>query len=133
MSVVQFPTKKVQTNVLYEELKKSAEQLEENYVLLDQLHQGIHVMEQSTSELEQAYNESISEYVDMVGLENADLGLLEYSTVVGVKMDEDGNPVAIDMRERLLMSDFTITVVAWTLALVIWYQIWLWAETLCCY
>ena len=99
MSVVQFPTKKVQTNVLYEELKKSAEQLEENYVLLDQLHQGIHVMEQSTSELEQAYNESISEYVDLVGIENADLGLLEYSTVVGVKMDEDGNPVAIDMRE----------------------------------
>ena len=99
MSVVQFPTKKVRSIVLYEELKKSAERLEENYVLLDQLHQGIHVMEQSTSELEQAYNESISEYVDMVGIENADLGLLEYSTVVGVKMDEDGNPVAIDMRE----------------------------------
>jgi hypothetical protein len=56
-------------------------------------------MEQSTSELEQAYNESISEYVDMVGIENADLGLLEYSTVVGVQMDKDGNPVAIDMRE----------------------------------
>ena len=99
MSVVQFPTKKVQSIILHEELKKSAEQLEENYVLLDQLHQGIHVMEQSTSELEQAYNESISEYVDMVGIENADLGLLEYSTVVGVQMDKDGNPVAIDMRE----------------------------------
>ncbi len=56
-------------------------------------------MEQSTSELEQAYNESISEYVDLVGIENADLGLLEYSTVVGVQMDEDGNPVAIDMRD----------------------------------
>ena len=99
MSVVQFPTKKVQSIILYEELKKSAEQLEENYVLLDQLHQGIHVMEQSTSELEKAYNESISEYVDLVGIENADLGLLEYSTVVGVQMDKDGNPVAIDMRE----------------------------------
>lgn len=99
MSVVQFPTKKVRSVVLYEELKLGAEQLEENYVLLDQLHQGIHVMEQSTSELEQAYNESISEYVDMVGIENADLGLLEYSTVVGVQMDEDGNPVAIDMRD----------------------------------
>jgi hypothetical protein len=35
----------------------------------------------------------------MVGIENADLGLLEYSTVVGVQMDKDGNPVAIDMRE----------------------------------
>ena len=56
-------------------------------------------MEESTSDLEKAYNARISEYVDMVGIENADLGLLEYSTVVGVKMDEDGNPVAIDMRE----------------------------------
>ena len=99
MSVVQFPTKKVRSTVLYEELKLGAEQLEDNYVLLDQLHQGIHVMEQSTSELEQAYNESISEYVDLVGIENADLGLLEYSTVVGVQMDKDGNPVAIDMRD----------------------------------
>jgi hypothetical protein len=35
----------------------------------------------------------------MVGIENADLDLLEYSTVVGVKMDFYGNPVAVDMRE----------------------------------
>ena len=99
MSVVQFPTKKVRSIVLYEELKLGAEQLEDNYVLLDQLHQGIHVMEESTSDLEKAYNARISEYVDMVGIENADLSLLEYSTVVGVKMDFYGNPVAVDMRE----------------------------------
>jgi len=92
-NVVEFPTAKVVSEIMKEELLLSMQSLEENYQLLDQLHQGLHVMEEATSKHEEAYNAAVSEYIDLVGIENVQVDILEYSTAALVEIDGDGHKV----------------------------------------
>jgi hypothetical protein len=88
--VIPFPTAEVQTKALKDELEKTVACLDEQYTLLDQLHQGLHVMEQASDELETAYDEALKEYVERVGFENVEVRFLHYSRVVAISYDEEG-------------------------------------------
>ena len=86
-NVVHFPTKEVKIDKIKDYLDNAMETLEENYQLLDQLHQGLHVMEKASDELEQAYDVALKQYIDEVGIENVPQLMLSYSSNVLCKVE----------------------------------------------
>ena len=88
-TVLQFPTAVVKQDRMKEELTELSEQLEETYQLLDQLHQGLHVLEKDSDEKEQYYDVKLKQYIDEVGIENIPTILLSYSSNVLCKADAD--------------------------------------------
>jgi hypothetical protein len=88
-TVLQFPTAVVKQDRMKEELTELSEQLEETYQLLDQLHQGLHVLEKDSDEKEQYYDVKLKQYIDEVGIENIPTILLSYSSHVLCKANAD--------------------------------------------
>lgn len=91
MTLLQFPTTVVQASKCKHELDQRIEELEENYILLDQLHEGLHRMEQELSKLEMEYNEELKAYAKIVGNEQLEIKYLEYCTEATVAFGEDGS------------------------------------------
>jgi len=87
--VLQFPTAAVKQDRLKEDLYELSEELEETYQLLDQLHQGLHVMEKDSDEKEQMYDVKLKQYINEVGIGNIPTILLSYSSSVLCKADAD--------------------------------------------
>jgi hypothetical protein len=88
-TILQFPTAVVRQDKLREDLVELSEELEETYQLLDQLHQGLHVMEKDSDEKEHLYDVRLKEYIDEVGIGNVPTILLSYSSRVLCKADAD--------------------------------------------
>ena len=93
MTLLQFPTAIVKESKCRHELDQRIAELEENYILLDQLHEGLHLMEKECAILEQEYNKELKEYAKVVGNEQLEIKYLEYSTEATVAFAEDGSIV----------------------------------------
>jgi hypothetical protein len=74
--VTQFPTNKVQE----EKLQKMTEEMEKVYRVLENLHEGLNELELRAAEMEASYNVEFRKLVDVVGVENISIGLLQYCT-----------------------------------------------------
>ena len=88
-TILEFPTAEVKSDRLKESIEDMMEDLEETYQLLDQLHQGLHVIEQESDKKERLYDVLIKEYIDLVGIANIPVIMLSYSSSVLCKADAD--------------------------------------------
>lgn len=93
MTLLQFPTAVVKESKCRHELDQRIAEMEENYILLDQLHEGLHLMEQEVSKLEKEYNEELKAYAKIIGNDQLEIKYLEYSTDATVAFAEDGSIV----------------------------------------
>ena len=74
--VTKFPINRV----LEDKLQKMTENMEEVYLVLDNLHKGLNELELRAAEMEAEYNVEFKKLVDAVGVENVSIGLLSYCT-----------------------------------------------------
>ena len=93
--LLQFPAKGVRLNVLHTQLKQRIEGLDEHYQCLDDIHDRLNMLEQElakveaeTNRLEEAYDDVLTEYVPLVGMD-IEIKLLQYSRQSIVEADAD--------------------------------------------
>tara|TARA_R110000796_G_scaffold98553_1_gene206052 strand:+ start:196 stop:516 length:321 start_codon:yes stop_codon:yes gene_type:complete len=100
MTLLQFPTAIVKESKCRHELDQRIAEMEENYEILDRLHEGLHLMEQEVSLLEREYNNELKAYAKIVGNDQLEIKYLEYSTDATVAFAEDGSiTVSYDIGE----------------------------------
>ena len=101
MTLLQFPTAIVKESKCRHELDQRIAEMEENYEILDRLHEGLHLMEQEVSLLEREYNNELKAYAKIVGNDQLEIKYLEYSTDATVAFAEDGSiTVSYDIGEE---------------------------------
>ena len=79
-NVLAFPALEKTAETLLARLESQAENLEEKYVMLEELHGNLHDAEKEAECMEARYNEVMEEYAKVVGTENIPRILLEYSS-----------------------------------------------------
>jgi len=76
-NVIPFASKKQQ---LQKRLLSTIRDLQEIYGNLDTVTEGVATLENIAQDIEEDYNMILRKYVDEVGVENVELGFLEYTT-----------------------------------------------------
>ena len=76
-NVIPFASKKQQ---LQKRLLATIRDLQEIYGNLDTVTSGVATLENIAQDIEEDYNMILRKYVDEVGVENVELGFLEYTT-----------------------------------------------------
>ena len=87
--VVEFPTIEKATNTLLSRLESEAENLEELYVALEELHGALHETELEADRREKAYNVMMNDYAKLVGAENIPHVLLQYCSNAKISANAD--------------------------------------------
>lgn len=80
-NVIPFASKKQQ---LQKRLLATIRDLQEIYGNLDTVTSGVATLENIAQDIEEDYNMILRKYVDEVGVENVELGFLEYTTDIEV-------------------------------------------------
>ena len=88
-NVLEFPAVEKTTETLLARLESQAENLEERYVLLEDLHCKLHDAEKEAECMEARYNEVMEEYAKLVGTENVPKILLEYASNCRIDVNAD--------------------------------------------
>jgi len=88
-NVLAFPAVEKTAQTLLERLESQAENLEEKYVLLEELHGKLHDAEKEAECMEARYNEVMEEYAKLVGTENVPRVLLEYASNCRIDVNAD--------------------------------------------
>lgn len=83
--ILQFP----EDRSLRNKLDGMREDLEELYDVLNRIYQAVDNLETDISKTESTYNEVLELYANAVGIENIEVGYLEYATK-NLKVSEDG-------------------------------------------
>jgi hypothetical protein len=87
--VLAFPAIEKTAQTLLARLESQAENLEEKYVLLEELHGKLHDAEKEAECMEARYNEVMEEYAKLVGTENVPRVLLEYASNCRIDVNSD--------------------------------------------
>jgi hypothetical protein len=87
--VIEFPTSERKAVSLLQQLESGAEDLEELYELLDNLHSQLHKAEESAEKIEATYNKNMREYVKHVPIDEVPLVLMQYSSEARMSMNDD--------------------------------------------
>jgi hypothetical protein len=87
--VLAFPAVEKTAQTLLARLESQAENLEEKYVLLEELHGKLHDAEKEAECMEARYNEVMEEYAKLVGTENVPKILLEYASNCRIDVNSD--------------------------------------------
>jgi hypothetical protein len=87
--VLAFPAIEKTAQTLLARLESQAENLEEKYVLLEELHGKLHDAEKEAECMEARYNEVMEEYAKLVGTENVPRVLLEYASNCRIDVNAD--------------------------------------------
>ena len=88
-NVLEFPIMEKNAETLLARLESQAENLEEKYVLLEELHGKLHDAEKQAECMESRYNEVMEEYAKLVGTENVPRVLLEYASNCRIDVNAD--------------------------------------------
>jgi hypothetical protein len=88
-NVLAFPAVEKTAQTLLARLESQAENLEEKYVLLEELHGKLHDAEKQAECMESRYNEVMEEYAKLVGTENVPRVLLEYASNCRIDVNAD--------------------------------------------
>jgi len=88
-NVLAFPAVEKTAQTLLARLESQAENLEEKYVLLEELHGKLHDAEKEAECMEARYNEVMEEYAKLVGTENVPRVLLEYASNCRIDVNAD--------------------------------------------
>jgi hypothetical protein len=88
-NVLAFPAVEKTAQTLLGRLESQAENLEEKYVLLEELHGKLHDAEKEAECMEARYNEVMEEYAKLVGTENVPRVLLEYASNCRIDVNAD--------------------------------------------
>jgi len=88
-NVLAFPALEKTAQTLLARLESQAENLEEKYVLLEELHGKLHDAEKEAECMEARYNEVMEEYAKLVGTENVPRVLLEYASNCRIDVNSD--------------------------------------------
>jgi len=88
-NVLAFPALEKTAQTLLARLESQAENLEEKYVLLEELHGKLHDAEKEAECMEARYNEVMEEYAKLVGTENVPRVLLEYASNCRIDVNAD--------------------------------------------
>ena len=87
--VIEFPTSERKAVTILQQLESGAEDLEELYQVLDDLHRQLHDTEESAELVEATYNKNMREYVKHVPIAEVPLVLMQYSSEARMTMNED--------------------------------------------
>lgn len=88
-NVIEFPTTEKTTNTLLNRLESEAENLEELYVSLEELHGTLHETEIEADKREKAYNVLMNDYANLVGPENIPHTLLQYCSTAKISANAE--------------------------------------------
>jgi len=90
--VIAFPTKDVRQTNLYNQLCSYHALLDNKYKHLDKLHGTLNDLEIEAQELEQDYDGILAQYAELVGVDNLEVVLLQYSSEAIIEVTgEKGN------------------------------------------
>ena len=94
-NIVAFPGKDVKRNNLHKSLWDAASSLEVKYGELDEMHQMLNELEQSVSGMEREYDEHLKQYAEIVGDDEIEVGLLEYSSSAVIEVVPEAGTITI--------------------------------------
>ena len=90
MSLIQFPTERVQIKSVRGDLRTLADALQDSYANLDEVFADLSSLEESIEEVEEIYNQKIIELARLVGAENIEMDDLQFATNISVSASPDG-------------------------------------------
>lgn len=99
--VLEFPTSERKAVTILQQLESGAEELEELYATLDELHRQLHDAEETATVLENNYNTNIREYVKHVDISEVPLVLMQYSSEARISMNDDVITFTLADKEEL--------------------------------
>ena len=80
MSILQFPGKERQIDILEKQLTEISATLDKKYEELNVIHGVLNTLEYEVSLVEKRYIQQLREYARAIGTENVPVGFFEYST-----------------------------------------------------
>ena len=98
-NIIEFPTKDTQTDDLYLKLGSYHVRMDEVYANIDQLHCDFQRLLEEAKELEIDYDELLAKYVDLVGADDLEVRMLQYSSNAVVEVDADEGTFSIRWEE----------------------------------
>jgi len=100
-NVLVFPAVEKTAETLLARLESQAENLEEKYVMLEELHGKLHDAEKEAECMEERYNEVMVEYSGIVGIENVPAILLQYASGAQLRIEDDDLKYLFTLTEEL--------------------------------
>jgi septum formation topological specificity factor MinE len=88
-NIIKFPTKNTYQGSLYHQLRDFHDQMDEIYTVIDNHHYNLNNSIGVAQTLETEYDEVLAKYVKLVGAEDVEVRMLQYSSNAIVEVDAD--------------------------------------------
>ena len=98
--VLEFPVSERKAVTILQHLESGAEELEELYEVLDEIHRQLHEAEERATVLEAQYNTSMREYLKHVDIKDVPLILMQYSSEARISMDGEEGVISFTMADK---------------------------------
>ena len=111
--VIKFPTPKVLSNQIRQDMKTLGEALAKSYKDVDEFFEMLGEMEELIENTEAIYNDKLIALANLVGAENIEIEDLEFATNLSVKVSPDGTEYKLAIHapespEILFTPDFVL-------------------------
>lgn len=88
-NIIKFPTKTGSQGDLYHQLRGFHDQMDKVYTVIDKHHYDLSKLIEAAQILETEYDKVLAKYVDIVGADDVEVQMLQYSSNAIVEVDAD--------------------------------------------
>ena len=88
-NIIKFPSKTGSQGDLYHKLRWFHDQMDKVYTVVDKHHYDLNKVIESAQTLETEYDKVLAKYVDIVGADDVEVRMLQYSSNAIVEVDAD--------------------------------------------
>tara|TARA_B100000795_G_C22662320_1_gene384548 strand:+ start:52 stop:369 length:318 start_codon:yes stop_codon:yes gene_type:complete len=99
-TILEFPTSHRKAEALRGQLTNQMSELDELYLELDVLHGKLNELEAKASGQEKWFDECLKEYASLIGSENLEVEMLQYSANTKIVVNADNKDFKLEWKEE---------------------------------
>ena len=94
--VIEFPTQPKEKDALHGQLRQRMQDMDELYQRLDAAHEVLNTLEAHASVQEKQFDECLTQYAGLIGPQNLEVQMLQYSSNTKIVADPDTKEFRIE-------------------------------------